>query len=203
MISVLWYIHHEVCKVVHDVNDLLWWLNFLFLMFVSSLPFFAELMTTSLTSDVDSVYFIGSLSLGVMALGGSLLGVWLYVLRHRDKHARDAVLFTSRMITVMTATIAAIPLGAVLSFFVSLFFDVYNILWVVWVVPMAPVAILGLFGMPWSYLLESHDEEGTNLNQALKVDDGDDDDDDDDYDTLSSTPSEPRETPNEYEPYQG
>ena len=149
----MWYMHHEIFKTVAKVDDVLWWIDYSFLMLVSSLPFFAELMATFVRSE-NAIEYIGALCLGLIVMGMLQLSVWLYLLYRRDDHGPHQELFGTRMLTVMTVALSTTPLVAAVTFFVALKTD-----YAVWLLCASPIIVLVLFatcGAPWESLLDSY-----------------------------------------------
>jgi uncharacterized membrane protein len=143
--------HHEIFKVVFEVNGVLWLLNYTFLMFISSLPFYAELMATFISAS-SSVYYVGALCVGMILMGSFQLSVWLYVLYNRHKHEHSSELFTQRLLTVLTLALSTTPLVAALAYFVSLIFSADYAIWVLCLIPVIVVSLFALFGVSWDSL---------------------------------------------------
>src|ERR1035438_9753478 len=55
-----WFLHHQSFHFIRHVNGLLLWLNLLFLMLVSLLPFSAGLMSHLLVHPVSQLFYIGN-----------------------------------------------------------------------------------------------------------------------------------------------
>lgn len=77
-LGVYWILHHLVFHVVRSVDRTLLWLNILFFLFISVLPFSVQLMNQFPRAQVAPVLF------GVnLALAGWLLNFqWMYILAH-------------------------------------------------------------------------------------------------------------------------
>ena len=163
VIGIQWYMHHEIFKAVREVDGKLWWLNYAFLMFVSSLPFYAELMATFI-SESSSYYYIGALCFGMILMGSLQLSVWLHVLYYRTRHDQSSYLFSLRMVTVMTLALAVTPCMATVTFFVALGLSPSDAIWVLCLIPITVVALFALFGAPWSSLRQHELEETQRLH---------------------------------------
>jgi len=146
--------HHEIFKAIKkEVDNVLWWINYSFLMLVSSLPFFAELMATFLRTE-SSVEYIGALCFGLIITGILQLSVWLYILYRRNEHGPNQDLFGTRLLTVMTLALSTTPLVATATFFVALKTD--NAVWLLCTSPVIVLMLFALCGAPRETLLDSH-----------------------------------------------
>ncbi|HLK15331.1 MAG TPA: DM13 domain-containing protein [Fimbriimonadaceae bacterium] len=88
-IGVYWILHHMVFHVVRVVDSVLLWLNILFFLFISVLPFSVQLVDQFPRAQVAPVLFGANLALA----GWMLSFQWVYALKHPrlmvDTMARD------------------------------------------------------------------------------------------------------------------
>ena len=76
--GAFWYLHHITFHCIRHVNGTLLWIDLLFLLFVSLLPFSAGLMAHLLVHPVSRLFYIGN----HLAIALLLNAHWLYA-RHK------------------------------------------------------------------------------------------------------------------------
>jgi uncharacterized membrane protein len=79
-----WFLHHLTFHYIRHVNGVLLWVNLLFLMSVSLLPFSAGLMSHLFIHHVSQYFYIGN----QLAIALLLSAHWLYAKR-KDMHSSD------------------------------------------------------------------------------------------------------------------
>lgn len=103
--GAFWYLHHITFHTIRHVNGVLLWIDLLFLMFVSLLPFSAGLMTHLLVHPVTQLFYIGN----QLAIAIMLNAHWLYARRKGLLDASDpgAVRSVTRRVGSTAAFFAA------------------------------------------------------------------------------------------------
>jgi uncharacterized membrane protein len=97
-----WFLHHITFHFIRHTNSVLVWMNLLFLMLVSLLPFSAGLMSHLLVHPVSQLFYFGN-QVGIAAM----LGLhWVYALRRGLVDRADAA-NVRRLSIRIGATLAA------------------------------------------------------------------------------------------------
>jgi len=107
-----WFLHHLTFHFIRQVNGVLLWLNLLFLMFVSLLPFSAGLMSHLLVHPVSQFFYIGN----QLAIALLLNAHWFYAKR-RDLVDGPDTRQISRLTLRISMTAAVFMLSLIVSFF--------------------------------------------------------------------------------------
>jgi len=97
-----WFLHHVTFHFIRHVDGVVLWLNLLFLMFVSLLPFSAGLMSHLLIHPVSQLFYFGN----QLAIAVLLNAHWLYARRRGLLDMTDAARI--RRLTVRVGSTAAV-----------------------------------------------------------------------------------------------
>jgi uncharacterized membrane protein len=108
----IWFLHHLTFHFIRQVNGLLLWVNLLFLMFVSLLPFSAGLMSHLLVHPVSQFFYIGN----QLAIALLLNAHWLYAKR-RDLLDSAAPSQISRLTLRIAMAVAVFAISMIVAFF--------------------------------------------------------------------------------------
>lgn len=111
VIGYYWLNHHAIFSMVKKYNGPLVWLNLVFLIFLSFLPFPVDLYGDFFTTPIVVVFYSASLAV----VGYFLASIWMYASHHNqliDKHMgkRDIRYYTARMLVAPVVFTLAIPL---------------------------------------------------------------------------------------------
>jgi uncharacterized membrane protein len=128
-----WFRHHLTFHFIRQVNGVLLWVNLLFLMFVSLLPFSAGLMSHLLVHPVSQFFYIGN----QLAIALLLNVHWFYAKRRDLVDGPD-----TRQISRLTLRISMTAAVFVLSLIVAVFLPEWS-----WI-PL-PVFLLGGLIFEW------------------------------------------------------
>ncbi len=108
-----WFLHHLTFHFVKHMNQVLCWINLLFLMFVSLLPFSAGLLGHFAGQQVSQLFYFGN----QLVLALLLLAHWMYAqkkgLTDTEEHPEQAATVTWRiwsMALAFTAGLLITPL---------------------------------------------------------------------------------------------
>ena len=108
IIGLLWIMHHNIFAYLKYTNNTLLWLNLLFLMIISLLPWTTDLVGTYTQQPLALILFSGSLGLA----GLLLLIAWIYAVYYGKLCLPD---LDERTIKVTAILAARIPVVAIIS----------------------------------------------------------------------------------------
>eukprot|EP01095_Lingulamoeba_sp_RSL-Kostka_P001722 TRINITY_DN1250_c0_g1_i1.p1 TRINITY_DN1250_c0_g1~~TRINITY_DN1250_c0_g1_i1.p1 ORF type:complete len:625 (-),score=125.77 TRINITY_DN1250_c0_g1_i1:62-1936(-) len=143
-LSFLWYFHCKMMKVVKKLTNLMFWINLMFLMFVSSLPFFAEMMSRYI-HDFLTVCFLCSV---LIVLGLSQFSFWgLIMLYRKKKHiiTTRSYMLCKRNMIFQSILLLVLPTMGVINFVISYFINSDIALCILWFIPIIYI-LLFVFG---------------------------------------------------------
>ena len=107
-----WFLHHLTFHFIRQVNGMLLWVNLLFLMFVSLLPFSAGLMGHLFVHPVSQYFYIGN----QLAIALLLNAHWFYAKR-RDLVDGPDTRQISRLTLRISMTAAVFVVSLIVAFF--------------------------------------------------------------------------------------
>jgi uncharacterized membrane protein len=80
VLAIFWALHHSVFRYIRRSDEILLWLNILFLMFVALVPFSTAVLGQRISSRIAVVLYGGNM----LVVSLSLSGIWWYATwRHR------------------------------------------------------------------------------------------------------------------------
>ena len=87
VLAIFWALHHSVFRYIRRSDEILLWLNILFLMFVALVPFSTAVLGQHTASRTAVALYGGNM----LAVSLSLSGIWWYATwRHRLVHRDSA-----------------------------------------------------------------------------------------------------------------
>src|SRR5581483_1886743 len=110
--GIFWFLHHLTFHFIRYVNRALCWLNLLFLLFVSLLPFSTAMLSRFMGKPVGLIFYFGN----QLLVSLFLFFQWTYA---RRRHLVQAETDTDSL-NQLTLHISLFPIGCVLSIVLSL-----------------------------------------------------------------------------------